>query len=101
MWVDTDFEKASGIGITVTEDDIMNVVGSYMSANKGRILEDGYLALPLTLKEMASDPFLKWADAKLRAEIVNKAFEGLLSPKDKQLVALAKKKASPYSGDII
>jgi hypothetical protein len=50
---------------------------------------------------MASDPFLKWADAKLRAEIVNKAFEGLLGPKDKQLVALAKKKASPYSGDII
>jgi Glutaminyl-tRNA synthetase, non-specific RNA binding region part 1 len=97
MWVEADFENASGIGITVTEGEIKNVVAGYMSTNKDRILEDRYLALPLALKEMATNPFLKWADPKLRAEIMNKAFEYLLGPKDKQPVAPAKKKASPTS----
>jgi glutaminyl-tRNA synthetase len=92
IWVETDFENASGIGITVTEGEIKNIVQTYISTNKDKILKERYLALPPTLKEMATNPFLKWADAKLRAEIVNKEFEALLGPKDKQPAAPAKKK---------
>jgi len=92
MWVEADFENASGIGITVTEGEIKNIVSAYMSTNKDKILEEKYLALPLALKEMAANPFLKWADPRLRAEIVNKEFEDLLGPKDKQPAAPAKKK---------
>jgi glutaminyl-tRNA synthetase len=95
MWVETDFENASGIGVTVTEGEVKNIVANYMSTNKDRILEERYLALPPALKEMATNPFLKWADAKLRTEIVNKEFEALLGPKDKQPAAPAKKKVFP------
>ena len=99
MCVEADFENASGIGITVTEGEIKNIVSAYMSTNKDKILEEKYLALPLALKEMAANPFLKWADPRLRAEIVNKEFEGLLGPKDKQPAAPAKKKkVSPHRG---
>lgn len=95
MWVETDFENASGIGITVTEGEIKNIVGTYVSTNKDRILEERYLALPPALKEMGTNPFLKWADPKLRTAIVNQEFEALLGPKDKQPAAPVKKKVFP------
>jgi len=97
IWVETDFENASGIGITVTEGEIKNIVQTYISTNKDKILKERYLALPPTLKAMATNPFLKWADAKLRAEIVNKEFEALLGPKDKQPAAPSKKKVIPHA----
>jgi glutaminyl-tRNA synthetase len=91
LWVESDFEAASGVGVHVTEGELQDFVAKYISTNKGRIVEERYKALPTTLKELAANPFIKWADPKLRAEIVNKKFEELLGPKDERDNAPVKK----------
>ena len=83
-WTDTDFEAASGVGVNVTEAEIKTLVDTYMSTNKDVILSDRYKAQPVALKTLAANPFLKWADPKLRTEIITKAFEELLGPKDER-----------------
>lgn len=62
-----------------------------MEQNKDKILEERYKALPVALKSAATNPTLKWADPKERADVVNKAFEEILGPKDAQPAAPVKK----------
>src|SRR5436190_7991841 len=91
LWVETDFEIASGVGVHVTEGELEDYVTRYLSSNKGRILQERYKALPTTLKELTANPLMKWADPKLREEIVNKKFQDLLGPKDERDNAPIKK----------
>jgi glutaminyl-tRNA synthetase len=84
LWVESDFEAASGVGVTITDGELEAVVTQYISTNKDKIIQDRYKALPPTLKELSANPAIKWADPKLRAEIVNKKFEELLGPKDER-----------------
>src|SRR5271154_6111379 len=95
LWVESDFEAASGVGVTVTEGELQDFVTRYISTNKDKIIEERYKALPPTLKELSVNPLIKWADPKLRAEIVTKKFEELLGPKDERDNAPAKK-VSPF-----
>jgi hypothetical protein len=89
-WVETDFEAAAGVGITVTEGEIRNLVDTYISTNKDTILAERYKAQPVALKNLAANPFLKWADPKQRTEIITKAFENLLGPKDQRDASVKK-----------
>jgi len=91
LWVESDFESASGIGVVVTEDQVQDFVNRYISTNKDKLVEERYKALPATLKEISADPLVKWADPKLRTEIVQKKFEDLLGPKDERDTAPVKK----------
>jgi len=84
LWVESDFEAASGVGVHVTEGELEDFIRRYVSTNKERIIEERYKALLTTLKELAANPLIKWADPKLRTEIVNKKFEELLGPKDER-----------------
>jgi glutaminyl-tRNA synthetase len=95
-WDQSKFETACGIGVVVTDSEVANVVNSHISANKDKIIKDRYKALPLTLKELANNPMIMWADPKLRAELVNKAFEELLGPKDERDTAPVKKVGTLY-----
>ena len=90
-WVESDFEAACGVGITVTEGELRDFVTRYISTNKDKIVEERYKALPMTLKELASNPLIKWADPKLRSEVVHKKFEEILGPKDERDNAPVKK----------
>jgi glutaminyl-tRNA synthetase len=81
-WVEYEFENVSGVGVTVTEGELQDAISTYIKTHRDRIVEERYKALPPTLKDLAANPRLKWADAKLRADIVNKEFEQLLGPKD-------------------
>ena len=91
LWVESDFEAASGVGVHVTEGELQDFVTRYIFTNRERIVEERYKALPTTLKELAANPLIKWADPKLRTEIVNKKFEELLGPKDERDNAPVKK----------
>jgi glutaminyl-tRNA synthetase len=92
-WVESEFENVSGVGVTVTEQELQDAVTKYIDTNHHRIVEDRYKALPTTLRDLAANPRLKWADPKLRADIVNKKFEQLLGPKDERDTAPVKKVA--------
>jgi Glutaminyl-tRNA synthetase, non-specific RNA binding region part 1 len=91
IWVESDFEAACGIGVNVTQDELQDFVSGYISANKEKILKERYKALPATLKELSNDPTIKWADPKLRTEVVNGKFAELLGPKDERDTAPVKK----------
>jgi glutaminyl-tRNA synthetase len=91
VWVESDFEAASGVGVTVTEGELQDFVTRYISTNKEKIVEERYKALPPTLKELAANPLIKWADPKLRTEVVNAKFAQLLGPKDERDTAQVKK----------
>ena len=84
LWVESDFEAVSGIGVNVTEGELQDFVNKYMSAHKDKILEERYKALPSTLKEISANSLIKWADPKLRTEVVSRKFEDLLGPKDER-----------------
>jgi len=93
VWVESEFENVSGVGVTVTEGELEDALSTYINTHKANILEQRYKALPPTLKDLAANPRLKWADPKLRADIVNKKFEQLLGPKDERDTASVKKVA--------
>ena len=84
VWVESDFEVASGVGVTVTEGELQDFVNRYVSMHKDKIAEDRYKMLPTALKELAANPIIKWADPKLRAEVVHAKFEELLGPKNER-----------------
>jgi glutaminyl-tRNA synthetase len=90
-WVESDFEAASGVGVTVTEGELQDIVSRYIDTNKDRLIEERYKALPSTLKELAVNPLIKWADPKSRTEVVNEKFEQLLGPKDERDTVPVKK----------
>jgi len=91
LWVESDFEAASGVGVHVTERELEDFVTRYISTNKERIIQERYKALPTTVKELAVKPLIKWADTKVRTEIVNKNFVKLRGPKDERDNAPVKK----------
>ena len=61
------FEEASGVGVTVTRDDIEKVVKSYIECSKD---DPSKLTVGKMLAEIRTK--LKWADGKLSKEIVDK-----------------------------
>lgn len=91
LWVESDFESFSGIGVNVTERELHDFVSQYISVNKEKIMAERYKALPIALKEISANPVMKWADPKLRTQIVNQKFEDLLGPKDERDNVSAKK----------
>lgn len=91
LWVESDFEAACGIGVNVTHAELQDFVNRYISANKEKITEERYKALPATMKELSTNPIIKWADPKLRTEVVNEKFMELLGPKDERDTAPVKK----------
>lgn len=90
-WVEYEFENVSGVGVTVTEGELQDAISRYVEIHRDRIVDERYKALPPTLKDLAANPELKWADPKLRADLVNKKFEQLLGPKDERDIQPVKK----------
>jgi glutaminyl-tRNA synthetase len=93
LWVESDFEAVSGIGIHVTEADLVNLVDQYIATHKVEIVEGRYKTLPTALKFFATNPMTKWADSKERADIVTAKFEAILGPKDERDFVPVKKVA--------
>jgi Glutaminyl-tRNA synthetase, non-specific RNA binding region part 1 len=94
LWVESDFEAAAGIGVHVTEGEIQDFVTRYLATNKERIERERYRALPGALKEISANSIIKWADSKLRVDVINKKFEDVLGPKDDRDTAPLKKVCS-------
>jgi glutaminyl-tRNA synthetase len=95
LWVESDFEAASGIGIYVSEAELDNMVDQYIANHKRDVLEGRYKTLPVALKFFASNPMTKWAEAKVRADVVATKFEALLGPKDER-DNVSMKKVPPF-----
>ena len=84
LWVESDFEAVTGVGVNVTDGELRDFVTRYMETNKETIVQERYKALPMALKEISNNPVIKWADPKLRTSIVQEKFTELLGPKDER-----------------
>jgi glutaminyl-tRNA synthetase len=97
LWDESDFEAASGIGVHVTKSELSNLVDNYISTHKESVVEGRYKTLPAALKFFASNPLTKWADAKVRTDIVTSKFGALLGPKDERDTVPVKKVPLPHA----
>ena len=73
-----DFENASGVGITVSEEDIGKVVASVMEAHADEVAKKGWNAVGAIMKEVTSK--LEWGDGQLIKKHVHSALEAKCGP---------------------
>eukprot|EP00670_Eutreptiella_braarudii_P004929 CAMPEP_0174288272 /NCGR_PEP_ID=MMETSP0809-20121228/19879_1 /TAXON_ID=73025 ORGANISM="Eutreptiella gymnastica-like, Strain CCMP1594" /NCGR_SAMPLE_ID=MMETSP0809 /ASSEMBLY_ACC=CAM_ASM_000658 /LENGTH=905 /DNA_ID=CAMNT_0015385349 /DNA_START=41 /DNA_END=2758 /DNA_ORIENTATION=+ len=90
---DPTFEKESGVGVIVTDEEIIDAVAKAFEENKAKILEDRYqYNFGFMLGRLLKADHIKWADsAKLKQE-VEKQTLAVLGPKTEADEQAGKKK---------
>uniref|UniRef100_A0A7S1JAC4 asparagine--tRNA ligase n=1 Tax=Eutreptiella gymnastica TaxID=73025 RepID=A0A7S1JAC4_9EUGL len=90
---DAEFEHETGVGIEVSEDDIVKYVSEIIESNKAEIVEDRYqFNVGLLLAALRKTDYIKWGDPqKMKAEL-DKQILALLGPKTAEDNAAGKKK---------
>ncbi|ONH67258.1 Glutamine--tRNA ligase [Cyberlindnera fabianii] len=88
-----ELNKAAGVGIVVTEDQVKAEVLKYIEANKEEITTKRYQAFPGVMAGVRNIPELKWANAASFKPIIDAEFLNLLGPKDERDVIKKEKKA--------
>ncbi|VEU19551.1 DEKNAAC100451 [Brettanomyces naardenensis] len=90
------FEKASGIGITVSADDSKRELRKYFEEHKAEIIEARYRAVPAIFAQVKSLESLKWASPSLFKPAIDSLLLEYLGPKDERdIVKKKSKKAAP------
>lgn len=79
-----DFNKASGVGIEMTADDVKKEISKFIQDNKAEIEEKRYTMVPKVLGESKKLASLKWAPPNLFKPIIDDLFLELLGPKDER-----------------
>lgn len=90
-----EMDKAAGVGITVTDEQVKEHIAKFIEANKERILEQRYKAVPELMSSVKNIPELKWANPASFKPAIDAQVLELLGPKDER--DLVKKK--PAKGD--
>lgn len=88
------FNEASGVGITVTKEQVRAVVDEFLESNKSTVEEERYKYSTTAMKEVRSDARLKWANMADLKPAVDAAFLELLGPKDERDAPAKKVKAA-------
>lgn len=93
----SEFEKASGVGVEVSEEAVKKIIADYIAANKEEIEKNRYRMVPALLANVRQLPSLKWASPALFKPTIDAQLLELLGPKDERDVVKKekKKKAAP------
>uniref|UniRef100_A0A6A7G2A4 glutamine--tRNA ligase n=3 Tax=Hirondellea gigas TaxID=1518452 RepID=A0A6A7G2A4_9CRUS len=90
-----DFEETCGVGVVVTDDQILETVLSIISGHKNELTEQKWEIFPELQGSMLASlrTQLPWADGKARMRIFNSEIESLIGPRPKK--GNSKKKNKP------
>lgn len=86
-----EMNKESGVGITVTEDQVRNEVAKYIEENKAKILDERYKIVPGLFATVKNFPSLKWAEPRYFKPIIDQEVLKVLGPKDERDLVKKKK----------
>lgn len=85
-------DKASGVGIVITDDQVKTIITDYLNSIKSEIELKRYSILPKQLGDVRKIPELKWAKANLFKPIIDEYFLSTIGPKDERDVIKKDKK---------
>lgn len=95
-FVESDFETASGVGIEVSEAEVVKIIGDYIAEHKEEIEANRYRMVPALLANVRQLPALKWVSPALFKPTIDAQLLELLGPKDERdVVKKEKKKKQP------
>lgn len=93
---EADMNKAAGVGIELTRDDIKKEILTYVEAHKESVLEKRYAGVPALLGETKKLASLKWAAPGLFKPIIDEIALKLFGAKDERdVIKKEKKKKDP------
>lgn len=95
----SDFQKESGIGITVTEQQVIDTVHNYIMSHKQEIETERYKCVPKLFATIKNLPELKWAEPRLFKPTIDKEVLELLGPKDERDTTKPKKVKASNKND--
>ncbi|KAK6346891.1 hypothetical protein TWF696_006993 [Orbilia brochopaga] len=81
---DVDFDKACGVGVSFTKEEVVELVKAYIAERKEEIEEQRYKVLGGTIANIKASTDLKWANALDVKTAVDAEFLSLLGPKDER-----------------
>ncbi|KAJ6257053.1 hypothetical protein Dda_7937 [Drechslerella dactyloides] len=81
---DADFDKACGVGVSFTKEEVVELVKAYIAERKEEIEEQRYKVLGGTIANIKAGTDLKWANALDVKTAVDAEFLSLLGPKDER-----------------
>ncbi|KAI7868184.1 tRNA synthetases class I, catalytic domain-containing protein [Spinellus fusiger] len=84
--------EASGVGITVSLQQVESALQAYLQDNKASIEQSRYKSLGPTLANVRKIPALRWADGGLIKSVIDDSYLALLGPKDERDAPQKKKK---------
>lgn len=93
-----ELKKQSGVGITVTQQEVDDHVANYIQQHKDDIVEQRYKAVPALLGNVKRVEALKWANPGFIKTSIDKQILALLGPKDERDAKPKKEKAAPSGG---
>ncbi|SSD61129.1 probable Glutamine--tRNA ligase [Saccharomycodes ludwigii] len=94
-----DFEKQTGVGIVITEDQVRDRVAKYIQENLETIQTERYKSVPGLFAIIKNLPELKWAEPKYFKPIIDQELLKVLGPKDERdVIKKEKKKSSKATG---
>ncbi|KAF3917366.1 hypothetical protein ABW21_db0202900 [Orbilia brochopaga] len=79
---DADFDRACGVGVSFTKEEVVELVKAYIAERKEEIEEQRYKVLGGTIANVKASTDLKWANALDVKTAVDAEFLSLLGPKD-------------------
>ncbi|ORY80989.1 tRNA synthetases class I, catalytic domain-domain-containing protein [Protomyces lactucae-debilis] len=91
---DDSFDQASGVGVTVSKEQVRAVVDDYLTLNKATLEEERYKFLPKVMQTVRGDERLRWANLADLKPAVDAAVLAMIGPKDER-DQVVKKKAAP------
>ncbi|KAG2214000.1 hypothetical protein INT47_001271 [Mucor saturninus] len=86
------FDAATGVGITVTPEQITAAIAEYINTNKENIVANRYKTLGPTLANARKIEALRWADGGKVKNEIEAQYLALLGPKDERDAPQKKKK---------
>ncbi|OMJ17417.1 putative glutamine-tRNA ligase [Smittium culicis] len=83
-----DFKSHCGVGIVVSDAQIMSKVSEFLKANNEKLVSDRYRVLGLFLSKIRQDPELRWAKAETVKVTLETQVLEIIGPKDERDVPI-------------
>ncbi|EEB09286.2 cytoplasmic glutaminyl-tRNA ligase Qrs1 [Schizosaccharomyces japonicus yFS275] len=96
---DAAFDRAAGVGVVCTDEEIEKLVQEYLNEHKATIEEQRYRSLNATASALRTHPVLKWAAQLKVKQTIDRLYLALLGPKDERDVVTKKKGGAPKKGN--
>jgi glutaminyl-tRNA synthetase len=82
--VDKEFDAACGVGISVTDEEIKQLVATMLKEKDAELKERRYQMVAALLKATKEHARLKWAPGQIVAKAVEEGMLAVLGPKDER-----------------